>query len=263
MSSLNKKAWSPTLSTLIGMVLLAIVVVSFFGLFNQARAEVEDMEHSRCKWSIEVAQGLSLDYKKLGIQTSIQPVSIECVPILVDEEEVFNKKKEGNVAGEIIEMMRTTWWASGAGKFNNVWEDVKSGDHVCKAFYYFRTKETFDEFKNKELDRDKFIDIYMENRPLEDVEWSLAEYVAGSKGDNNRIFVLVDEFKDGVTYGIYMMSSSKSDDANAIVVAEIKDDDGKTMEEMKRQVKVYYNLDNYDVCTNIPDKDEDFIRVIF
>ena len=215
--SVNKGAISLPLALVITLIIfLAIVEINLL-FAKEVKEKYDDTEFLNCKLAIDISQGAKIEKSFLGLTGSLQPLKVECEPIILNNS-LFKNKDEGEISIIILDRMRTAWWASGRGRYKNLWNDIGAKDSVCKAMYYFRLEDVLG--NNKGIRRDVFL-VHLENDKLPVIGASLADYMQSSPGISNKYYIATDDegIVDDKVYGIFVASAT--DGFNALILAEV------------------------------------------
>jgi hypothetical protein len=232
----HKKGFSMAMNSVISLilVLLAIAIISLWA--RELGDHSEELDHIRCKYSLEIAHATTIKKDVAWAELGIQAVPVECIPKLLPNELFKNAKgNEEKVSNIILDRMRVAWWASGRGKFENIWGDYDKisnfffgGDEkgVCKALYYFSMTEVLGK---ESISENQFAD-YLESMPLPTINAPLSVYLRESPGPSNNYYVAFGKegLVDDHLYGIFVASDQKW--GNDLIIAEMLSKDELTLE---------------------------------
>lgn len=265
MSFLNKKAVTIALPLLISLIIFALVIVIDVVLFSSARDAASDSEFGDCKYSIDISQGLKLQKSILGIKVQVQPIPIECTPLIIDSELFEDVNDAEEVAIVILNKARIAWWATGRGEYTDIWKDSGKPDRLCKFMYYFELEKNNDKLKSalgSGFTERMFIH-YLETSKLPKIDASLYDYLLYGSGLGNRYHVLFDNNKLelGEVYGIAI--SSRPDASNEIIFTNVPE--GKTLDEVKDIINDKFTQKNPGangkLCEEILDFNDNRVRI--
>ena len=249
MQHYNKKgAISLPLATVIVLIIfLAIVAVNLL-LGVLVKEKYDDTEFLNCKLAIDYSQGIKVEKQLAGLTGSLQPIAVECDPIVINNSYFEEADDESAVARIILDKMRIAWWATGRGNYKNVWNDILAGDSVCKSLYYFRLEEILPE---EGISRSRFL-VHLENDKLPKIDASLADYIQASSGFGNKYFIATDD--EGIVndkvYGIFI--SSATNGFNSLILAEVVQNSAdETQTSINTKVKELTNGDRETICTEM------------
>jgi hypothetical protein len=158
-------------TSLMGIIIAAVVLGSIMALWNTANAGVESIEHKECWSSVAAASGINIE-KNVALGQNVGISSPITCPVEVIEnfpQEDGEGKK--HVGFQTLVRMDTAWWATWQNQIENTFKDYWNNDHVCKQLYELQ------------VDPDKLADVIT----IQDLETYAGTSAIGIGSNNEQV----------------------------------------------------------------------------